>query len=433
MNKRIPHLLRTTGVIFLFLILSISGFSLPVVSEFTENQNAPLSQEQKITQILNMIDEDLVFEYLKTLVDFGPRMTGTYGCEKSAEYIYDQFDGMELNTRYHEWTSWGNYRYPHVYTSHNVEGVHPGTNPESAAIIFNSHYDTVYNTPGANDDGSGTAAVLAAAYALSQFDFERTIKFVTFSGEEIGLLGSQAYAKEAYQRNDRILVQVNADMIGYDIGSQQLRVTASEDAVWVGDVFAMISEDYPIGLSVIQGSINRVQHTLRGSDYSSFLLYGWECVACWNVDRDPHMHTPQDEMSNVNISYLVNTTRLIAASLAYLADVTETPPQVRITSPRFGYLYFDGLKKQQIQQYSTIVVRDFNIWAEVDYVSAPLVRAEFYYDGNLVHIATEEPFQWHCNMRSLGKHEIMVIVHDCLGRTSMDWREIFFIHLRIRK
>ena len=58
---------------------------------------------------------------------------------------------------------------------------------DNSAIIFNAHYDSVAKGPGANDDGSGTVAVLAAAYALSHFDFKRTIKFVTFSGEEIGL------------------------------------------------------------------------------------------------------------------------------------------------------------------------------------------------------------------------------------------------------
>ncbi|MFO7677762.1 MAG: M20/M25/M40 family metallo-hydrolase [Thermoplasmatota archaeon] len=429
-KKKISLTLQKVSIVLLVLTLCISTLSLSIPSAFIENKTSTINNnDQKITQILNIIDEDLVFEYLKTLVGFGPRMTGTYGCEKAAEYIYDQFIGMGLDTQFHDWAAWGNRRYPHFYESQNIIATHPGEDPNSATIIFNAHYDTVTNSPGANDDGSGTAAVLAAAYALSQFEFQQTIKFITFSGEEIALLGSRAYAKESYQKNDRILVQINADMIGYDEGSKKMRVTASEDVVWVSDIFKIISETYPIGLNVTQGRINRIQHGLRGSDYASFLLYGYECIACWQVDWDGNMHTPQDDITNVNMSYLVNTTRLIAATLAHLADTTEYPPQVRITSPQIGFFYRDGIQKREIGEYKTMVLNDIWIWAEVDYVSAPLLRAEFYYNGRLVHVDTEEPFKWHFNKRALGNKEIEVIVYDILGRNTTDWREIFFINL----
>ena len=54
-----------------------------------------------------------------------------------------------------------------------------------------------------------------------------------------------------------------------------------------------------------------------------FLAYGWESVCCWEGDHDPNFHSAQDNLSNVNISYLVNTTRIIAATLAYLADLSR--------------------------------------------------------------------------------------------------------------
>ena len=82
-------------------------------------------------------------------------------------------------------------------------------------------------------------------------------------------------------------------------------------------------------------------------------------------------HSAQDNLSNVNLSYLVNTTRIIAATLAYLADLAETPPQVRITSPRVGFLYNDGMRKREIGEFKTTVINDIWIWAEVELCNCP--------------------------------------------------------------
>jgi Peptidase family M28 len=437
--KKTFNTLRT--VISLLIVISLSTSALSIsfsqqnglITTANDTQTFNTTHSQKITDILSMINETLIREYLETIVGFGPRMTGTYGCEKAAQYIYQQFIDRGLIARYQNWTSWGDSYYHHFYTSQNIEGTIPGTDTmNTAAIIFNAHYDSISRGPGANDDGSGTVAVIAAAYALSHFDFKRTIKLVTFSGEEIGLCGSRAYTKEAYERNERVFVEINADMIGYDVGSRSMRATATEDAGWIADIFQNINNNYSIGLTVNRGTINRVHHNMGGSDYSPFLAYGWESVCCWEGDRDSNFHTPQDNLSNVNISYLVNTTRIIAASIAYLADLTETPPQVRITSPQIGFLYNVGLKKRAISDFKTTVINDIWIWAEVDYAIVPIERAEFYYNGKLVFTDTEAPFKWQFNKFSFGKQEITVLVYDQLGRNSSDWREIQFINIFLK-
>jgi Peptidase family M28 len=436
MKKSSIITLQTAIVLFIVVLLSTSASSISIsqtndstIPSFT-NQKLNTMDAEKINEILSMIDENLILEYLQTIVGFGPRVTGTYGCEKAAQYIHQEFQDMGLIARYQNWRSWGNQYHLHIYNGQNIEGALPGTNiTDNSAIIFNAHYDSVAKGPGANDDGSGTVAVLAAAYALSRFDFIRTVKFVTFSGEEIGLDGSRAYTKEAYEQNNSILVEINADMIGHDEGSRKMTVTATEDAGWVADIFQTINNDYTIGLTVNRGAINRIGHKMSGSDYAPFLEYGWESVCCWEGDHDPNFHSAKDNISNVNLSYLLNTTRIIAATLAYLADFSEPPTQVRITSPRVGFLYNDGMRKREINEFKTIVIDYIWIWAEVEHTTVPIERAEFYYDGKLVLTDTEAPFTWQFNKFSLGKHEITVLVYDQLGRNSTDWREIRFINI----
>lgn len=434
MNTTRACKIQITLTLLLFLCFIIPVSSVSVVynqntADIEKNQPCQTNQ-QKIQDVLLMIDETLILQYLQKIVGFGPRVSGTYGCEKAAQYIHQQFLDDGLITRYQNWTGWGNRINFRRYSSQNIEGTLPGTETKNLpVIIFNAHYDSVAKGPGANDDGSGTAAVLAAAFALSHFNFKRSIRFVTFSGEEVGLIGSRAYTKEAYAHNDSILVEINADMIGYDKGSNTMTVTATEDVGWMADIFHTINTNYSIGLTVNNGTINRNHHGLGGSDYAAFLPYGWECICCWEGDHDPNFHTAQDNLSNVNLSYLVNTTRLIAAALAFAADITDTPPQIRITSPRVGFLYSNGMKKRPIDEFKTTVIDDIWIWAESEDVSSPLERAEFYYDGRLVYTDTEEPFSWQFNRFSLRKHEIYVVVYDELGRTSSDWREIRFINL----
>ncbi|KYK20196.1 hypothetical protein AYK25_01270 [Thermoplasmatales archaeon SM1-50] len=97
---------------------------------------------------------------------------------------------------------------------------------------------------------------------------------MTFSGEEIDLFGSRSYSKEAYERNERILVEINADMIGYDEGSRRMTITATEDVGWVADIFESINTNYSIGLSISCREIDRAEHKMSGSNYAAFLTYG---------------------------------------------------------------------------------------------------------------------------------------------------------------
>ena len=71
--------------------------------------------------------------------------------------------------------------------------------------------------PGVTDDGSGTAAVMELARIMSQYEFEKTIVFVAFAGEEMGLVGSSLYARKARKENQIIDGVLNNDIIGSEV------------------------------------------------------------------------------------------------------------------------------------------------------------------------------------------------------------------------
>lgn len=394
------------------------------------------SIDPKIATIIDMVNESLLRGYLEDLVACGPRMTGTYGGEKAAAYLYHQLELLNLETRYHDWASFGNKWNPRFFKSQNVEGVLTGTDDTSEDIlIFNAHYDTVKVSPGANDDGSGVAAVLVAAYILSQFEFNRTIKFVAFSGEEIGLLGSRAYAKDLYDGNEDILVDLNADMIGYaetTEGGNRFRMYGTQDVSWIMNDIEQINENYAIDFNLTRGTILPGGH--GSGDYASFVPYGYETITFFQGETNlDYFHTPEDSIEHVNFSYLVNTTKLIVGTLAYLADVGDDYPQVTIASPRRGKLYFEGRTLKTFRYEKTIVLDDMLVCAEVEPGVAPIDYVEFYYDGKLAYNDTELPFQWQFNKLSFRRHTIKAVAYDVLGNTASDELEIFHLNLNKKR
>lgn len=385
---------------------------------------------EKIQTILNEVNEETLEEFLTNLVSFSPRYTGTSGCEQAASYIFDQFTQNGLQARYQSWSSFGNRYHPKYFTSENVEGTHPGTDTDNI-ILFGAHYDTVQQVPGANDDGSGTAAVLAAAYILSKYSFRHTLKFVTFSGEEIGLKGSWAYADEAYQHNDNILFMINADMIGRATtieGGRRMGFSISEDATWIMDILQSINTSQHLQTTLSQSTIDR--DGTGHSDYFPFAAYGWESIACWQGEHDPNMHTEQDDLSNINFSYLVKTTKFIVGTLAYLADETDIYPQIQIEKPKRHTIYNNGMKIGTASNVKSVIIDDISIFAANNHKDMYQIdRVEFYFDDILEFTDTNPPFRWYCDVKGIGNHRITIISYDHIGQKTIDYLDIFYINL----
>ena len=151
---------------------------------------------------------------------------------------------------------------PSDTTAYNVIGALAGTNPEAGYYIVCAHYDATGTrsaggwdwqrdpAPGADDNASGVALVLESAKLLVGQRFPWSILFIAWSGEELGLLGSQAYATLAADRNDPILGVLNFDMIGFNDLQQRLELVTNPGSRWLGDQMASVAERYEIGLNI---------------------------------------------------------------------------------------------------------------------------------------------------------------------------------------
>jgi hypothetical protein len=161
---------------------------------------------------------------------------------------------------------------------------------------------------------------------MSQYTFNHTVRFVTFSGEEQGLYGSFYYVQESYENDDNIVAALNADMIGYALTREdntKVKVYDEELSEWITDFTISISQEYSeyLNLQIIPSGIS------GASDHARFWAAGYHSIFYHEYKFNPWYHTPGDVIANMNPSYATNVTKLILATLAELAQpVILKPP-----------------------------------------------------------------------------------------------------------
>lgn len=193
--------------------------------------------------------------------------------------------------------------------------------------------------PGVTDDGSGTAAVMELARVMSAHQFDKSIVFVAFAGEEIGLSGSQVYAAQAKKDDMRIEAVLNNDIIGSDLSANgrshtdMLRVFSGgpEDGVAreLARYTKQIAERYVPSMQVEM--VFRGDRFLRGGDHRPFFDRGFAAVRLTSASEYfDNQHTATDTFANTSVPYATRATKMNAAVLASLA-LAPSPPDLNWT------------------------------------------------------------------------------------------------------
>jgi len=188
--------------------------------------------------------------------------------------------------------------------------------------------------PGVTDDGSGTAAVMELARVMSRYQFDKSLLFIAFAAEEVGLSGSQTYAAMAKQSGMQIEAVLNNDIIGSDVAGN------GQSATNVLRLFAAAPEDSPareLGRYVKQvgerlvpsmhvNMVFRGDRFLRGGDQTPFVKQGYAAVRLTAASENyENQHTTTDTFANTSVPYAARVTRINGAALASLA-LAPVPP-----------------------------------------------------------------------------------------------------------
>ncbi len=196
-----------------------------------------------IEAMVESITEEDVEDVLRTLVGFGSRYSSHSGCQKAVDYVADLFEEWGLDSVYTE-------KYKSNYAP-NLIGVIKGSANTDSIFLLGAHIDATSNqapniAPGADDNGSGSTVTILSAKAMSKYRFRHTVRFVLFTGEENGIVGSGDYADK--HKNDNIIATVINDMVGWTNSSNEdYQVEANTASKWIGNICDKAADDY-VGL-----------------------------------------------------------------------------------------------------------------------------------------------------------------------------------------
>ncbi|MEO0021466.1 MAG: M28 family peptidase [candidate division WOR-3 bacterium] len=278
----------------------------------------PVLADPLIEQIVASVSPDSVLSYVRRLQRYRTRYSTSDSCRAAAEWIRQKFLSFGCDSVYFQYHTSGH--------APNVIGVRFGTQGQrNPYAIICGHFDSyaATNAPGADDNASGTAAVLEAARVTRGYQFTRDLRFIAFSGEEFGLYGSEYYAAQARAAGDSILGVFNFDMIGYvDAAPENLDVLgkiSNPPCEPFVDWFTAVADTYAL-LPVYKRMVNDNQSSDHGPFWNNGYLAFCGIEDFWPVN--PYYHTPGDSIGAGynNNDFCTQVTRAGVAGLALLGQ-----------------------------------------------------------------------------------------------------------------
>ena len=374
-------------------------------------------RNQQIVRIVSEIDYHNIENTIRKLVSFGTRNTlsdqndPNRGIGAARDWLYGEFQktaaasGGRMTVEKQTFEQAKAARVPQPTMLTNIVATLKGTQPESVNRVYvvSGHYDSMCNSPtdakcdapGANDDASGTAAVLEMARVMAKYKFEATIIFMTVPGEEQGLLGATHFAEEAKKNNMDIEAMFTNDIIGSSLGGNGVRdphtVRVFSEGVPSNETqqeattrrsvggendspsrqlarfIKETSERYVPSMKVWM--IYRRDRYGRGGDHQPFLERGFAAVRFTEPNEDYHHQHQNVRIENGiqygdlpqfdDFNYIASVARVNAASLAAMALAPARPKNVVFPSGLANdtVIRWDANKQPDIAGYE-IVWRD---------------------------------------------------------------------------
>lgn len=307
-----------------------------------------------IPQIIAQIDSNRIRQNVQLLEGIRHRTTGAAHLQLVRDSLLSRFQHYGLETRIHQ--------FPYNNdTGENIIGRKVSANNDTRVFIVDGHYDTVDDSPGADDNGSGLAAILEILRVLAPLELTSTVEFIAFDLEEQGLLGSEAFVPAGIQEDEKIAGVFNLDMIGYYSDQPQSQTVPQGFDIFFPDLYAeLVANDFRANFIISTG--NTHSNTLlllldsmatqyvpdllignisvpgngtiitdsRRSDHAAFWDAGYKALHLSDgaETRNPYYHGPNDTLGTLNFTFIRNIAQAVAAALLHLSPPAHSDIEV---------------------------------------------------------------------------------------------------------
>lgn len=287
------------------------------------------------------------------------------GREITANYLYSRLISYDLDVELVSYSEVGN----------NVIATKVGSKYPDSIFIISAHYDAVERHC-ADDNASGTSAVLEAARIISKYSPEYTVIFALWDEEEVGLKGSKHYAENAAINQEKIIGVLNLDMIGYDSdddGLFEVHHNNKPESIRLFNTFKNIYQSN----STYNLDMREFDNGHSNSDQASFWRNNYGAIhiieAYKSFDFNPYYHSSADRLKEFNLEYFHKLSALSIETLAKLAvldissDVKDIPYNRTIEiypNPTIGYVYYND-SENSITRIQIIDSRGLEILSQI--------------------------------------------------------------------
>jgi hypothetical protein len=259
--------------------------------------------------LVDQVSSARIYDYERSLFRFGSKHVTQPGNELAIEYLEATLRsfGYEPELQWFEPS-------PGVRSA-NVVATLRGTSDPDVQYVVGSHFDSVQEGPGSDDNTSGTAALLEAARVLARRPQAATIRFVWFTSEESGLRGSREYVRLARETGDRVVGALNNDMVGW----------ANDDRLDNTIRYANrgLRDLQHAAAFLFTDLITYDAHYYKFTDAHS-LVDGFgdvvSGIGSYPVLGNPHYHQPHDVLETVNHRLVAEVSRTTLASVVLMAS-----------------------------------------------------------------------------------------------------------------
>lgn len=273
--------------------------------------------QSRYSQLVRELSGNIVFWLNGTLQSTNNRYTHTAGSgddiDIAAAYLQDRFEVAGYTVTRQSFSVSGT-------VTDNIIATKVGTLHPDEIVVVGAHYDSISeaptsSAPGAEDNGSGTAAVLQLAEIFADYDTERTIHFICFSGEEQGLFGSQHYVQQAAANDLNVIAALTMDMIS--AWETNYKVIIEGDEPWES-LMALFQSN----VTSLAQIASRKDYFSFGSDHVPFQQGGIPAFLAidWDYGSYDHYHRTTDTWQRLDPTL---GHRIVKAMAGTLADMTN--------------------------------------------------------------------------------------------------------------
>jgi len=279
----------------------------------------PTDPDTFVQRLVDRISPDSIEARMRRLEAFRTRYSYTDSCRAAEQWEYDLFAELGLDSAELDSYPRGNQVW------RNPVGTEVGTLHPDRIVIIGGHMDAISEdpenlAPGAEDNGSGAVMALEAARVLAGENLELTVKFVNFTGEELGLFGSAHYAQRLKQEGADVVGMLNFDMVAWPGGDWGVRLVGLRRAHRLVELQERMADEYT-------DLDHSTQYRSFPSDSRSFEEQGYLATSGYEYGHIPYpwYHNSGDTVGNLSMDLAAEVCRMAVAALVNVAMAPVVP------------------------------------------------------------------------------------------------------------